>query len=360
VNKLVDAFDPRANALNAIRLGLSVGVIVYHSFPLTGTPIGFAPLHQLLGNLFVDAFFAVSGYLILSSWMRRPHWWPYLRARVLRIMPGFWVSTLVTAFVIAPVAVWLGGLRLPAGFFGAGVTYVVGNALLRVHEYAIAGTPTGVPYPHAWNGSIWTLWWEFLCYLGVLVLGLLRLLRWRAVIVGIFVLVLLAFVASAYADVHLPYVDDGSRFGLMFLAGSMIYTFQDRLPASWSIVGLACVVVVASAWLPDYRLIAALPIAYIAIVTGALIKDVRLRLRNDISYGTYVYAFPMQQLLASAGLYRAGVPVFAIVSVAVTLPLAAASWFGIERPALKLKRGRRPTPPPVTLPTVAPDLPAVT
>jgi peptidoglycan/LPS O-acetylase OafA/YrhL len=344
MQKLVHVFDPRANALNAVRLAMSLGVIVFHSFPLTGSAIRFAPVDQLLGSFFVDAFFAISGYLILSSWIRRPHWWPYLRARILRIMPAFYASALVTAFVIAPVAVLIGGLGFPSRFPGEAATYVLRNGLLRVHQYAIAGTPIGVPYPHVWNGSIWTLWWEFLCYLGVLVLGLTRVLRWRATIVVLFGVTLVAFVATAYGPVHQYYVDNGARFGLMFLAGSMVYTFRDRLPVSWSLVGLAGAIVVASAWLPDYRLVAALPIAYVAIASGALLKHPRLRLRNDISYGTYIYAFPMQQLLASAGLYKLGVPLFAIASVAVTLPVAAASWFAIERPALKLKGSGRPKP----------------
>ncbi len=285
MQKLVHVFDPRANALNAVRLGLSVGVIVFHSFPLTGTGIGFRPFDQLLGSFFVDAFFAISGYLILSSWIRRPHWWAYLRARILRIMPGFYVSCLITTLVIGPVAIVIGGLGFPTGYGRGAVTYLLHNGLLRVHQYDVAGTPLAVPYPHVWNGSIWTLWWEFLCYLGVLALGLARVLRWRATIVSLFGVTLVAFIATAYGPVHQYYIDNGARFGLMFLAGSMVYTFRDRLPVSWSLVGLAGAIVVASAWLPDYRLAAALPIAYVVIVSGALIKNARLRLPNDISYG---------------------------------------------------------------------------
>lgn len=372
MKKLADVFDPRANALNAVRLALSVGVIVFHAFPLTGSRIGYRPVDQLLGSFFVDAFFAISGYLILSSWMRRPRWWPYLRARLLRIMPGFWVSCLVTAFVIAPVAILLAGSGFPARFPADGVGYLLHNGLLRVRQYDISGTPVGVPYPHVWNGSIWTLWWEFLCYLGVLALGLARVLRWRVTIVIAFALTLVVFVATAYGPVHQYYLDNGARFGLMFLAGSMVYTFRDRLPASWSLVGVAGVIVLASAWLPDYRLVAALPIAYLVIVSGALVTDARLRLPNDISYGTYIYAFPVQQLLASAGLHKLGVPLFAIVSVVLTLPFAAASWLAIERPALKLKSAGKTMPPAgsatpdlrkdgeaVSSAAVAPDVPAV-
>jgi hypothetical protein len=64
--------DPRRNALNAWRLALATGVILWHSFLTTGHHIPFAPARQLLGEVFVDGFFAISGYLITSSWLRAP------------------------------------------------------------------------------------------------------------------------------------------------------------------------------------------------------------------------------------------------------------------------------------------------
>jgi len=163
-------------------------------------------------------------------------------------------------------------------------------------------------------------------------------LRWRATLVIAFILALTGLVVTAYGPIDQCFVVNGSRFGLMFLAGAMVYTFRDTIPVSWPLIAVAGAVIAASSWLPDYRVVAvALPIAYLAMSSGALLKHPKLRLPNDISYGTYVYAFPMQQLLASAGLYKLGVPMFAIVSIVVTLPVAAASWFALERPALKLK-----------------------
>jgi peptidoglycan/LPS O-acetylase OafA/YrhL len=81
----------------------------------------------------------------------------------------------------------------------------------------------------------------------------------------------------------------------------------------------------------------AIPLAYAIIVSGALIRNRRLVLRTDISYGVYIYAFPIQQLLVVCGLAFLAPPVFAIIAAALTLPLAALSWFLIEKPALKLK-----------------------
>lgn len=334
---LEKTFNPKLNGLNAIRLLLAVSVIVWHSFPLTGARHTPPLVTQLLGEGGVDGFFAISGFLIVSSWMRRPHWWQYLQARFLRILPGFWVCLIVTAFVIAPIGVTLSGHAISNAFVQHSAMYVAKNASLRITEFGISGTPTGVPYPGVWNGSLWTLWWEFLCYLGVLVLGLSRLLTFRITIPAIFAGCL---AVAMCADAHLLsnfYLVNGSRFGLMFAAGALVYQLRRRLPARWPLVAVAAGLTVAACALPDYRVLAALPLAYMVITAGALVKIRRLRFENDISYGTYIYAFPLQQVLASAGLYALGVPLFAVAAVVLVLPVAALSWYAVEKPAMRLK-----------------------
>lgn len=341
---LSTAFDPKLNGLNAIRLLLAVSVIVWHSFPLTGTPRPAAPIAQLLGDGGVDGFFAISGFLIVSSWMRRPHWWPYLRARLLRILPAFWVCLIVTAAIIAPVGVWLAGQHLPDGYGRAAALYLGENSLLKINAWDIGGTPAGVPYPGVWNGSLWTLWWEFLCYLGVLGVGLARVLRYRATIPAVFALCL---VGSVLADAHLVhnyYLVNGSRFGLMFAAGALVHQLRHRLPTRAVDLVITAAIVAGASLLPDYRVLAAVPLAYLLIAVGATLRLQALRLRNDISYGTYIYAFPVQQVLASAGLYRLGVPLFAAIAIPITFLLAAASWFGVEKPAMRLTRVRPAAP----------------
>jgi peptidoglycan/LPS O-acetylase OafA/YrhL len=341
---LADAFQPKANALNAIRLVLATGVIIWHSFPLTGNEMGAGPLRQLLANVWVDGFFAISGYLIVSSWMRRPEWWAFLRARFLRILPGFYVCLIVTAAVLAPVALVLSGRQFPPDFWTEGVGYVLRNATLRMTQFDIAGTPLQVPYPGVWNGSLWTLWWEFLCYLGVLALGVSGAIRWRWVLPAAFALSLVAVLATSYGPVDNYFVVKGGRFGIMFLSGAIVYRFQHRIPASWPLVGTAFAVAIAAAWLPDYRAVAALPLAYALIVSGALLRSPVFWFRNDVSYGIYIYAFPLQQCLALFGAAALGVPLFAVLSIALTVPFAMASWFWIERPSVQLRKRAHPSP----------------
>ena len=123
----------------------------------------------------------------------------------------------------------------------------------------------------------------------------------------------------------------------MFSAGALLHQFRDVVPARWSLVAVSAVIVLAASFLPNYRLVAAIPLAYAIIVSGALLRNERLRLRTDLSYGVYIYAFPIQQLLVIGGLASLNPFVFAVIAAVLVLPVAASSWFLVEKPALSLK-----------------------
>jgi peptidoglycan/LPS O-acetylase OafA/YrhL len=106
---LGEEFDPRSNALNAFRLALAMRVILWHCYFLTGRDVPFAPARQLLGAIWVDGFFAISGFLITSSWLGDPRVRDYFVARGLRILPGFCICPVVIAFVVAPIGVAIQG-----------------------------------------------------------------------------------------------------------------------------------------------------------------------------------------------------------------------------------------------------------
>ncbi|HEV7580602.1 MAG TPA: acyltransferase, partial [Mycobacterium sp.] len=118
---------------------------------------------------------------------------------------------------------------------------------------------------------------------------------------------------------------------------ALLYQWRDVIPARWSLVTVSVVIVLASSLLPDYRVLGGVALAYSVIVSGSLIQSKRLRLPTDVSYGTYIYAFPIQQLLAVCGLASLNPFLFFAIATAATLPLAALSWFVVEKPALSLK-----------------------
>ncbi len=355
--KLGEVFDPRNNALNAMRLALATEVIVFHSFPATGNVISPKPLLQLLFAVGVDGFFALSGFLITASWLRDPHLRDYLIARALRILPAFYVVLAVTAFVFAPLSLAIqGGSPLKLLTSGAPFQYILMNSALIELKMDVGGTPAGIPMAGVWNGSLWSLVWEALCYLIVAVIGVVGLAKYRWVSPVILAL------GVAGAIVLPPLTFPGVwtipqlivRTAITFSAGAVMYQWRDVIPARWSLVAVSVAIVIAAAWLPDYRVVGALPLAYAVIVSGALIKDKRFNLRTDLSYGMYIYAFPMQQLLAVAGLVTLTPLLFFGVSTLATLPLAAASWFLVEKRALALKhrfRRHEAGPPPQQSPT---------
>lgn len=338
--KLGQVFDPRSNALNALRLAMAGEVILWHSFALTGVLPPSGPVRQLLFGLGVDGFFAISGFLITASWLNNPRVRDYVVARALRILPGLYVCLVVTAFVIAPIGVTLqGGSGAGLLMSSAPFEYVLGNSAVALLKFDVGGTPTGIPYPGVWNGSLWTLIYEVLCYAAVVVLGLVGLgrRRWTSVVV----LALAVGLAASLPPMTFPGTWSNAqciaRFAVMFAAGAVMYQWKDAIPARWSFVAGSVVAVVASSLLPDYRLVGALPLAYVLVVSGALIHNEYLRLPTDLSYGTYIYAFPLQQLLIIGGLGHLNPLVFAIVATLATLPLAALSWFLIERPVQAFK-----------------------
>ena len=337
---LRDAFDPRNNSLNAIRLAMAIGVIFWHSFPLTGRDIGFEPLRQFVGEVWVDGFFAISGFLITRSWMRRPDVRAYLSARLVRIVPAFYVCLVVTALVVAPIGVLSqGGNAWSLLTSSAPIRYVLENLGIWTFGYDVGGTPTGVPYPGVWNGSLWTLGWEVLCYLAVMVLGVIGALKRGWILPTAFIGML--SILLTWIFVPLPWlITTGARFAIVFIAGALIYQYQDRIRCSWPLVATAVSITVGSMWLDDYRLVGALPWAYAVICIGSLVKHPRLRFENnDVSYGMYIYAFPVQQLLVIW--FGTLTPaLFWLLATGCTIIPAFASWRLIEKPALAAKKRR--------------------
>lgn len=361
---LGEGFDPQRNALNALRLVMATGVILWHSWLITGRTISFEPAHQLIRDVWVDGFFAISGFLITWSWFKRPGLRDYFVARGLRILPGFWVCLIVVAFVIAPIGVAIQGGSPGKLLLSPGpIQYVLNNSALLIKQNDISGTPLGVPLPGEWDSSLWTLYWEMLCYIAIAVLGVTGLLRRRWVVPVLLALAVIwstqlpsmSAVVEAPPDQRPPIDAEtqlliaqgaAARFAAMFLAGALLYQLRNVIPARWSLVAASLTIVVAASLLPNYRWVAAFPLAYALVVAGALIRNPRLRLRTDLSYGVYIYAFPVQQILVICGLAFLAPPLFAVIATILTLPLAALSWFLVEKPAMSLKaRLSRRSPP---------------
>jgi peptidoglycan/LPS O-acetylase OafA/YrhL len=218
---------------------------------------------------------------------------------------------------------------------------IFANLSLRIVSYDIAGTPAGVPYPGAWNGSLWTLYFEFMCYLLVALMGFIPVVKktpWP---------VIAAFIASVVLWANIgtikPYVQSNIDFELAarlvpyFLGGAVVQVLSSKIgihrvagPVSLALAALSI------SFVPGYGGQLAAPfIAYGILWISTWLPQPSIVSRHDISYGSYIYAFPVQQLLAVFGAYHWGVWWFTIVATICTVPFAIASWVYVERPIMR-------------------------
>ncbi|HEX4191588.1 MAG TPA: acyltransferase family protein, partial [Stellaceae bacterium] len=173
----------RENNFDALRLLAALAVILSHAFLIAQGTEKNDPLNWLTGNQCmlgltgVFVFFAVSGFLVTQSFEQTRSPLRYLMKRVLRIFPAYLVCLVLTAFVLGPIVTTLSlgdYLHRPEPY-----RYLFYNSFfdIRVHELPgvmFVDNPVGLEV----NGSLWSLGCEFDMYLMVLVLGLLRLIRW--------------------------------------------------------------------------------------------------------------------------------------------------------------------------------------
>lgn len=361
-------FPYRGNSLNLFRLVFAAMVLFAHSWFTAGAGASPGFRGENLGGWAVAGFFVVSGFLITGSRFSHSAG-AFLVHRIARIFPAFIVCLVLTAFVFAPIAdLWEHGtLR---GFLSTGPTplnFVWSNLALHINNYDIGHTLDTVPYPGAWNGSMWTLFYEFCCYMIIWILGGLLIVR-RSVLPMV-----VLFVASVANWALLPAVIH--HFGLnedyqllshllpYFLGGALVYYAVQRVGVS-AVLGMACVLVTAGliVFVPGWGGQASAPfMAYGLIWLSTLIPQPRLIAKNDISYGVYIYAWPMQQLFAMWGAAQLGMWFYWLTTAAATVFLASLSWVFIEHPILRLvKRAPVAIPAPATAPAVPQHEPAAT
>ena len=300
--------------------------------PISEVTHSVAPYHLGLPGLGVAMFFAISGYLVTQSFARRGNLVAYTEARVLRIFPALICAVAVTvvvgAFISADGLAYLTSRQT--------LEYGVHDATLYHLQYALPGVFAGNPLTSV-NGSLWTLPVELRMYVLVAIAGVLGVLGRR----GLFNAVAIATVAVMVIwpdGAPLLAKPEHAQLAVFFLAGTALYVNRERIPLRAG--GLVVTIALAALAAPTaaYPLFFAIAFSYALLLAG-LTQRVRLpdlSARGDLSYGTYLYAFPATQLWVDALHPSSPWPVAALTLITV-LPLAWISWRAVEAPALRLK-----------------------
>jgi len=323
-------------------------VVVDHSASLTdASRLTVFPTSWNLspGYIALMGFFAMSGYQISDSWRQDPCWWRFSVKRVLRLWPPLLLVVLVTALVIGPLV----STSDLSQYLSARATwgYVVHNAGLYTLQHRLPGVFVNNPWPWSANGAIWTLPMELTGYLLVLgfgVAGLLRRAPWSTIALLLTLVGLdRRFEASIGRPGHggsLLQVPIGSMvsFLVAFSIGMVLHAYRDRIPLSpflaWSLVGLQIAVHTTA--------VGAFTLPFMAGY-GALVLTFHWPARLEGydswvlgSYGLYLWAFPVQQLLIMAGADTQWL--LTVTALPSAYLCGWLSWRYVEAPTLSLRR----------------------
>jgi peptidoglycan/LPS O-acetylase OafA/YrhL len=358
------------NSFGALRLLFAYAVIVSHSPQLIDGNFSREifishGLQVSLGELAVAGFFIISGYLIAGSYLSDPNLWRFLERRILRIYPAFIVASLICIFLVGP---------LSGGALGAMSAHDWLLALGRLVFLVPPVVPMafhGLPIP-ALDGSMWTIRYEFRCYLLVAAIGALGLLRKPRLIL---LLTATVYGVALAVDVVRPAISRGTlhqmvftaigdpdiafKLTAVFLSGACIRLFRDRISfppllVALSAIGWGAALMTSFLVYPATGVFGAYIIFWAALCSKSAAIEA-INNRYDYSYGTYLYAWPIASIIVLMfkhdRLLTQGALTF--ITLILATSAGAVSWYFVEKPTLNLKPRRSLTRPDAAVTTSA-------
>jgi len=337
----------RHNNFGSLRLLFAALVVVSHSPELIdGTrhrellTMAFGTMS--FGELAVDGFFIVSGYLIAKSMVDSRSVLDFMIKRCARIIPGYVVAFWFAVLFIAP---WVtnGPVFTPA---------ILGTQVFQTLKLATPHIPhvfDGLPVP-ALNGAMWTIGYEFRCYLAIAALGAIGALNLRTrpliLAAAIALLAVNIYTAPREPDTSglVQFIFRSISFGSMFAMGTVFYLFRDRITLSGRGAAISAAALFALMfWDPLAHAAFAIFGSYLVFwfaFNVPVLKTSKVDNKVDISYGLYLYAWPIQSTLIYV--FRDIDPItHCLISLILASLAGLASWKLVEEPALRFVRNRR-------------------
>jgi peptidoglycan/LPS O-acetylase OafA/YrhL len=337
----------RRDNFDLIRLVAALLVLVGHAYLLMGEQIP-----RFLGieiSVFgVMIFFCISGYLVTDSWIRDPSALRYFTRRSLRIFPALIPLVLLTTFLLGPALTTLSILE----YFSNNQTYAYLLNIFLDTQYFLPEVFKNNSQLLRVNGSLWTLPVEFLMYCLV---PLLAFFQGRKNFIVFFSLSLLFSLAYTYygmdaqreqflGDTALTIIRS-PRLCMFFMAGAAIrFALKDKdIPQigwatiSFSITIFCYYLTPVNLYFFNTLLAFSLALFVNAIGESTNLCFFKFRKIGDLSYGIYLYAFPIQQIISQFFINQISVFTAIMLATIPTVCFAYVSWHLIEKRAVALK-----------------------
>ena len=334
-----------ANSYDFVRFCAASAVLFSHHFDLAGFPEPQVPgFGEDFGEVAVEVFFCLSGFLICRSLQKSPDWTRFAAARLLRIFPN-----LAFVLVVTSAFTFLWYRNYPN--LGPHLSYVIDNLLLLVNgvTQVIPGVFTDALRRDA-NDPLWTLPYELWLYV-TLAVAFVFGVRWSGACVAV------ALLALSTAWTLEPQIDDFDlgplesfeifRFGSYFMSGALlavVWRWIGGYAFALGAVGLIVCLVVRNLWSTD-TVVQSLALAAGVIGLGSSGVMAWFGRGGDASYGMYIFAWPVQQFVL---LLIAPFWLSLLVAFLITAAIGYATWHAFEERLITYPRrwSRRDEPRP--------------
>jgi peptidoglycan/LPS O-acetylase OafA/YrhL len=303
-----------------------------------------------IGSAAVNFFFVISGFLIVRSFENSVNFMEYIKKRILRIYPGFIVVFIFCFLIVGPVD-YMKNLNISEylNFIKSVPSKREIANMLSLQSPIENRYFTQLPQSGL-NNSLWTIHYEFICYLLVPILAWLKLTTRKKWLLVVFLISYLLLILQTFVYI-LPYNHSLSggiignpyyypRFFTYFLSGSCVYLFKNHLPRNSWLAAISLVLFVTAFKLNLIDVFWPLTGTYLLFYIAYHQKYIfpGFAKYGDFSYGIYLYGWPLQQLvMLFLGTYL-NVYTFIAVVYPIVLLFAVLSWKIVEGPALKLKK----------------------
>lgn len=304
----------KENCFNFLRFFFALTLILSHFCTLTGHE----QLLPITGSTSVKAFFTISGFLVTYSFIRRDYdLVSYAKRRFARIMPAY-AATILFCILIG----WMVTSLSTIDFFSSKQTfnYFLANiTMLNWLEPELPNTFQNNLWPQM-DGSLWAMKQEVLFYIFVPFFFYFVNKTGKKWIC----LPLLILCITIY-----PFVNDQTRYFTYFIGGMSLMLYFDLFNQYFIYLFILSVIALIGGILDTL----AFPIILVGIAYHCKPFNF-IRKLDNITYGLFLYHFPIIQLLIHYGVAEYNLILCFILTIIATSILATLSWFYIEKPLM--------------------------
>ncbi|HDX6570930.1 TPA: acyltransferase, partial [Escherichia coli] len=232
---------------------------------------------------------------------------------------------------------------------GSGLDYIfslgalqsfIDYSTLGWHPNNINGFASNYIHKGMLNGSLWTLSFEFAAYIFVSI----AFFRKKNVTMCALIVITISIIAqlSVLNGIKIPHTGDLNRLSLLtvtFFCGSLLYCLRKYWESTQSKITLMVLAILCALFISEkneYDLTFYIAVPFFIIPLCTLFKDKIINGKFDISYGMYIYAYPVQQIVVNntnLGFFGS-----MLLSLIIVVLLASLSWVFIERKFLNESR----------------------